>query len=207
MYRPNRIGPFPLVDLDAPAVLFATVEYLNGGATQKIAPITLSTVLVTETGVLRGYQNTIAIAALNTVSFGIPVDPVLVNEQSMQLSISGAARCYGSAVNNVTLNPFVARSNADPIVATQTTGSNESDDPFFLPCCASQVPGTRAVQASVNTSLAIGPFKAGSTPSTNPLILGWCFHNQSNVAVTLNLDFSIAVQRYLEDVQLFDPSR
>lgn len=212
MYRPNRIGPWPIGDIEIPpwvpgATLLAAIDDvaapLIGAGVRSVTAPTVSNcehwVLVNTT--LTTTQRTGF--ALGCLINGVNPDPT----NNILYAISGYAH-YTAQVASAEQNifPFISKLDdtpSDPDALITIT------DFWPLPMDSMAVDGTgRVFTASVNTQVIVGNFRGSTAAQSNlPIFVGWGFYNSDSDGFAVTARGSISVYKYLEDIQTQDPMR
>lgn len=207
MYRPNRIGPWPLVTLDTvpTAVSAATIEaeaagiYLTdigywaigavGPALQNAGSIKLAD----QIDMPAGQQAAIGCKILGGS---------LIESGEYLVSCGGAFRCYGDGSGEIDVNAIIAK--------VQTSGLSVGDltEWAYLPMEHKNHYGAQ-LSASCNVSVVLGDWLASGTENEKETFFGWLMSNP-NVGVAeamIGVAASVSLQRYGEDIATFDPNR
>lgn len=207
MYRPNRIGPFPTLDLDRTGYTPTITSVVVGGV--PVFPHVQNTNVNDEfENMFAGPGITGGLGANEHVSFGIAMSGVQPeSELPMHLTICGSA--YWVGAQPITIRPFIARGDTATPVVNTGANNNQCSRPFFLPysgAIVSSLPTNEFSSVSFNCSVVAGNI-LGATLSENPIYLGVQLLSSVAGATATSIRVSISAHRWLNDLSVFDPTR
>lgn len=203
MYRPNRIGPWPFVDIDAAmsdvadttleaieALLTANPEIYAGSVS---ADVRANNFRVT---------GSLGISAGDGLGIGVQVLGTELVTRNSILSVAG------SVIGHVATAGFVP---SFVVGRTQDTGSPYELDRWAILAPDFALPSNAAgaqFQAYINRSLVLGDWIPSGNDSSDPIVFGVMFRNSFGGALALtDVNVSLSCQRYVSDLQVFDPNR
>lgn len=212
MYRPNRIGPWPLVNLDRAPHSYGS---LTGHQAPNVhSPITPDSTIRTETASRQFFGTITSLAAANVVTIGIALagdnplgdlagggDPGVLYSASGIMTLRNSAQLLtGPPV------PQICRNDADTLATTPTP--NAAANHQMLPYDAGAVSFNGFMSScSFNTSFIIGNFDGSITYSSDPLILCWTYKNGSGTTVSIEFSGMLTFHKYLKDLDTLDSGR
>lgn len=196
MYRPNRIGPYPLTSIDGALYNINTsvvdtflgdtrtfTVLMDDGSPPEFAKARRITVTGTQ-----------ELAADESYAIGIQISGTALGKPFI-LGAAGSVSFQAEA--GIRAIPFVGRSAT---VADTISGISTYD---LLPC-TSRSDGF----ISYDTGLVAGQFGSAASESSNALITGCWFINTTGAALDVtDVTASFSLQRYLQDIPTFDPNR
>jgi len=210
MYRPNRIGPNPLITLETvpagrtelfTAVYGSTIdaEIIGGVPFDNVSA--RSVFFSEDISIPAGEQGSIGVSILGT--------PLNVNDIDRQYILSAAGSVLGfSSDEAVGVIPVVGRVSENGVALTSLNfwslpPSNNSE---HVRTSGGEV---SSIGSSFNSSMVMGDFfPQGGDPETNDLYAGWWFTNGGASPVTIaNVHLSVSIHRYTTDLNPFDPNR
>lgn len=208
MYRPNRIGPWPFVDLDVDTEVM-TGEVFNAGASGLLKPgFNVQDTVVNSEYRSRAF-NMIPVSTFSTITgvcIGVQIDgSELDNASEYMLSYAGNVR-WSANDEGITVQPIIGRAETDggpgttfiidpytPVPALNATFGNITESEGMKSCN-----GTVIVSQSNNSA---------SVKSGN-LCFGFWFQNPTLNSIQItNVLGGLSIHRYLSDVNTFDPNR
>lgn len=211
MHRINRIGPWPLIDIEVPpwepnATLRGVIDDVaaplcGGGVRSVTVPKTTNFETIHLPGL--AFANTQA----TQWALGCLIDGT--NEQETDnviYTISGSL--------NITIGTQNKYSAFTPIISKLDATPSDPDavititDFTILPCLHNTVTNQESIQASVNTQAVVGNIR-GSTASQSslPIFVGWMHNNSIGASYNVRGNMSISVYKYTNDIQTSDPWR
>lgn len=212
MYRPNRIGPFPIADIEIPpwhpgntlmtAIDAVTTPLIGGGVRSVTVPLITNSEIFHDTGQIMttGGNTTFALGCLIS---GLNPDP----SNNIIYSIAGSCSLsIDSSDAQGYLFPIIAKLDAtpsDPDVLITIT------DYSILPMESSYTNQGIGFFGQVNTQVIVGNIRGSTASQSNlPIFVGWAFSQSDATAFTIGTILGqIGVYKYLEDLQTQDPTR
>lgn len=204
MYRPNRIGPWSIGDLDKAFVADAKTDFDTHDVTfATYGAYSLNTASgVNFTGETFQFTDStgVSLANIMQVGIGVQISGADYMEQYMY-SISGTLMYDDST--EVMVECVLGRLAAAPSAAASIAVAN----PITIPITFAK--GGSLAIASVNHTLITTMDDGGTPPATEfDICAFWRLTNVSGAATTLpGLGGRIAVHRYAQDLHTFDPTR
>jgi hypothetical protein len=212
MYRPNRIGPWPLVAIDTAPLDMGTLGGAVGDdvCSPHLPDTTIRSAMATRQ--MRALTSG-AMAANSHLDIGVAVNGSNPNggegaadDPSFVISVAGVVVVRTvSGAGPISVVPFLARNNAATIVAFGT-GGNACTNFNYLPG-ESVMLDQDVVQCRINMSLIMGNHDGAVTPSVNPLIFGFGAWNRSAATAQYKMQAHLSIHKYEQDLDVFDPTR
>ncbi len=214
MYRPNRIGPWPCVDIEVvPNVLSSTAALLSDDAVWPIIKGIVPTVTVRDSFTasqmfwVTKTLNAAGGTALNVMAYGVLISGVNATpDANVIYSVCGHAFFMVQETDEPmrVLFPIISRLDATP---TDINAAIVITDYAMLPM-TTHIQTGQLIQASVNTQCIVGDISgATSSQSALPIFVGWAFGTHENGAYVVTMGQNINVHKYLSDIPTQDPSR
>lgn len=205
MYNYNRIGPWPIYNVDETAwnPSAMTFDAEDGNVYPKIRTVTE----VDLAGSVHGYV-TQDLGSLQQVAFGIAVNGRLENNVPMQFGFAGSAEQIG--IMSIAPRPFVARlDDGVTLVNTLGSGVNQCSNPMYLPVETDIVfsESTHVSRVTWNTSVIIGEVGSYDQDNTRTLIFGVSYKNTQAAADGGEMEFTMSVHRGLRPIDTYDIQR
>lgn len=205
MYRPNRIGPWPIVDIDQTQLVRSDANFdsLDGGNDTFGCFSLMAAAGVEYQGTNVHWTSAVILAAGSAVGIGVMINFTNTTANPM-LSISANISALTTS-QSLLINCCVGRLAATLSTTAQVLVTNPTPLPMFDANLTLQ-----NFNMSVDTSLITQTGISGGTiPSTEfDLAVFWHLRNEAGATVTLtNLAARISVHSYLEDMLTFDPAR
>lgn len=206
MYRTDRIGPWPLVELLAEhQVLTAAAIAAASGVHTSVYCIAVDTAIPEKHRAYTVFSaaGDVAIPAAEGVAIVIQISGAQkALSEFFQLSYAG--RCdYECSGVGVSCSPFLGRANA---VAATFLATRVAMVPSMM-----DVPSNLAVQpgsCSCNGSAIYGDLEGGETDPFTALVFGYWFVNRSAGELNISdIRMSMSLERYESDIITFDPNR
>lgn len=209
MLRPNRIGPWPLGDIETPpwdpgATLLANIDdnappTIAGG----VRSITVPEITNCETIY---WHRQLSPTQKHSWALGLLIDGVnQTSTNNIIYAVTGSINLINSTSNvNDVIFPLMSKLDATPSVQTDAITIT---DYSMLPC-DTYMQLDKTMQASVNTQIIVGDMR-GSTSSQSdlPIFVGWAYHSHLTTAYTVAMHASLSVYKYVVDIQTEDPWR
>lgn len=207
MYRPNRIGPWPLVTLESSLwdPTGATVGTNSGAITG--APIYMAQdAVANEATNARNIQisGTITLGAAKQICVGVKIIGSALFEDGKYLLSYGGSFMMQPDVAGVGLSAIVGR------VAANGAASGALDNWAHVPLLNHKAAdgGNHRVYADANGTVILGDWKPEGTILTTEYYFGWFMTNMSvNEAIIKNAMGSMSLHRYEQDINTLDPNR
>ncbi len=205
MYRPNRIGPWPLVDLNN-SVHGVTGAALAGGAL--LWPIlecyvNADTVnAATRSDTIAQITNACALTTGEALGIGCTILGNALSVVESHITVSGMFTAFFDAVG-ISIIPFVGRT-------PDSAGFRTLDELVLLPPIMSRGTGLSGspIECGVNMSGVIGDWLPGGAEVLDAIVGGFLIKNSSTGTVTMtDMMASISVHRYESDILSFEPNR
>lgn len=211
MYRPNRIGPWPITDIEIPpwnpsATLKAAIDdvaapLIGGG----VRSVTVPDVTNCEQIWVNGSFTTTAanrVWALGVLISGVNQEPT----NNTLYAVSGHMQvAIGTADAQQMLFPIISKLDATP---SDPDALITITDYSTLPCIHNNQDSTTRSSASLLTQVVAGNIRGStSTQSDLPIFVGWAFTCAINGAYAVTAFGSINVMKYTEDMKTNDPWR
>jgi hypothetical protein len=205
MYKPNRIGPWPLVDTDGTSWSFPASPTMGSRKSYTLnledttfytaARATSFTCLTEPMGTIGGGQS---------MGVGVAISGAALPTEASLCSVAGGLRfdCSGDAA----VFAVFGRSNGVTALATLA-------NPYIMPLTLNQESGAAAdvtsVMASFSTTLVLGDFGASDTEGTNPLCVGFVVvaSGLASGAGLFGFTGSLSIHRFEQQINTFDPDR
>lgn len=205
MYRLNRIGPYPILDLDRSAITWpaawttATNWNLADAAQTARAPhFRSATVRDDQDHVTWNAAIAMALADANAISFGVAISGSIERPMHFQ----GHASLVGSHGAALECNIWCGRLDAATVSVDYGAAANNVPYWYNLACSKTQV-----IQVDWNGSfLVVDEDDDGF--GTYPFVLGATILNNTGGAATIEgMQCSLSLMRYVSDYDTLDPSR
>ncbi|AXL14832.1 hypothetical protein [Microviridae sp.] len=197
MYRPNRTGPWPLINTVATALTTAQVDL--SGDSAATPNIRCGDAVLNIGQRANSFDLSVAATQANEqVGFGVQIACPSINGEDTIVSVSGSIVMQTSG--GVTPCFVIGRNSG---VTAQSDLVNWS----LLPL-TTQDSGANHQAATINTSIVLGDFLPSGTDSDAPLMAGWSLVNVNGAASNAaNIFASVSLHRYISDLTTFDPGR
>ncbi len=200
-YRPNRIGPWPLIDVDAAPVgkadtviegIVGTLASPSGFTNQSVRNESARSDTMLITG---GDLN---LGADEAVFMGVAIGGSPMVSRNTIISYAGATR-FASDTDHCICTPFIGR-------------TTETDDVFNCPNfslvpCNQQTGKVGANTMDCNGSVIAGDFLPSGTEGTGSIVFGLWLQNIGAASVIEAWLGSMSIHRYLGDIQILDPNK
>ncbi len=208
MYRPNRIGPWKLGNLNKPVLIstitdFATEEF--AWASYKTNSLNVVSGIDIATEHIIFDQAALHLSAFSAVGFGVQVSGVM-SENNYIYGIGGSI-----TVNNATndtdmeIECVLGRLAAPPAGIGSAPISVPS--PIVVPC-RRYIQDGPIIGADVNTQIVTQLQDGGTPVAEQPICLFWRLVNAKGVDITTShIHMNLALHRYADDLDNFDPPR
>jgi len=212
MYRPNRIGPWPLISLDT---------RVNGGtASTSSQPInqariyladatiraeTASTHLsgLTEATVLLDEHQAFGVAINGSNPHGDNLDAA--SDPGFIVCVAGSITAYGTAGDAPIVDVVLARSQNATLTA-MSSGHNQTTEFMMLPMLSQHTVGNFTV-ASVNVQAIVGNHNGALAGGTDPIMAAFRIINPTGASKQFEFECSLSIHKYAKDLHVFDPTR
>lgn len=219
MYRPNRIGPYPVWDLDAAAITWPT-EWTTDFAEQDHDVRTAPRLHVPSATLRDDYDQAtwlcseaaITLAAGMAVGIGIGISGVPAGDSAD--SVLGHLYCgHVDAMicrdvdQELIVRPVIGRASQSTLSVDRDAQGNTFGSYGFMPSDTAR-PNQRATYCSWQGCIAQGNLGAAAL-GTNPVMLGAWIGNPTAAAnqVIRYLAVSVSIHKYVRELQQFDPVR
>ena len=213
MYRPNRIGPHPVFDLDAAllswpaewAANFNTGDHDNQGAPRiHVGSATLREDYDQVTWIA---ANDVILAADNAIAFGVAIDGNFQEGGNLGHLYCGHVSAVAGLASGTDLLavPIIGRCNSSTVIVDRTGAGNVFGNVCYLP-------GESFLSAGMSRCSWQGCIAQGNLGAaalgTNPVMLGGLFVNYAGASVTFEyLVVTATIHKYVAELQVFDPVR
>lgn len=216
MYRPNRIGPWPLVHVDKNPVIHTGANMANRIDTFPAESFIVPDATIRTNTASRTQQiQTMTLSNNKTFSIGVALNganpygaQATDGERGFHLSVCGAIAIKLTSVVvdfPVVALPFVARAT-NATLALSSAGNNPFDDYFLVPANSIQQAANYQV-TSFNTSLVMGQYDGDDTYDSDPLYIGFLIRNLGVADENINLECSVSAHKFIKDLDTYDPPR
>ena len=212
MYRPNRIGPWPLAAIDSGEVDFGILAAASAEGT--FEPYVPDAVIRDKTASRQFTARTVATMGVGTrTSVGVAVNganPVVDDGLAMStgflVCVSGHMN-YEVQAGSGPVHVFAAVGRSDDATLDAFgTDDNPCANYWYCPAHVFNIDADHG-GISLNTAIAVGNWDGAVTPSSNPLIFGFGVVNRSAGNMQVRMYGSMHVHKYSSDLDLFDPTR
>lgn len=212
MYRPNRIGPHPVLAPGLASLVWPTDWNTNFNgpdsdlAVAEIHPQVRSVTVRDNFDQFNLVQADLGatIAAEKKMSFGVALNGAFEASEPMLVScaMSVVMTC---GTQDCALAAWFGRADGASLSVTRTSQQNDVSNPIYLP--ADHFRENELLHLDYNGSVIVEDH-AGDYSDDNPLLFGFSLHNHSGVASTVKgLHFNLSAHRYVSDLNIFDPNR
>lgn len=208
MYRPNRVGPWPVVDLDLTIPSWPTEWNTNFNNVDvgvgTLAPHFYSATVKDDYDAFTWFRSTSQLAADNSVSFAVAVNGEALNDQGSLLSFDGTFGFARAAAAQRTINFFVGRLGASTVDVVRTAANNSVANPYFLESVGSNV-GSGGLKCSGSL---VHVDSGADGHGSNPIVFGVQLVNPDTGAMDMeNILVSLSLHKYNGDLPIFDARR
>lgn len=213
MYRPNRVGPWPLVHVDQTVSNTGALPAGNTHFETEFEPSLPDSVIrsASASEYFFGLTNA-AVPALESVSIGVAVNgahPLSelegnAGDPGYLLSVSGSCKVRIPASTQIGIEAVIGRATAATLTSFGS-GNNPCASHFVIPCAIAQ--GDGFSQAWVNTTVVMGNYNGAITVTSNPLIFGFRMTNYTGANAQWRWFGGMSVHKYIQDLNTFDPTR
>lgn len=209
MYRPNRIGPWPMVNPDRAPYSFGTIA--TGQSEVVIAPVTPDQTIRDSTASrqMNGTFSVVPVNGNNSVAIALNGSNPLGDlegegDLAVQFECFGSIRWRSTGTNHGFAQPFIARNDAATLAAEPLF--NAAANYQFLPVSA-HIVSIDGGQMSFKHSFILGNFDGTITYTSDPLLLGVSFQNNHSSTIPIAYNMSLGFHKYLVDIDTHDPPR
>ena len=209
MYRPNRIGPWPLVDLAIASSwpFGANFDVLDAVVADAVRYPQVRTTTIREDFDQVSFVQTGAVS-LNfgqRVSFGCVIDGAALNDRSMIYSGAVALGFVQPTNLELELDAWIGRRDGAGVTIGRASAENPVTSYFSLPVDVAKGDGYHRLSW---LGSVVSVDHVGDGFGVNPVILGCSIGNHGGSSAPLEgLQVNIALHRYVGDVDTFDPNR
>lgn len=207
MYRPNRIGPFKLGNLNKALLTDAKADFdTHDQSNLTYGCYSLNTTsgdsFIGEHVVFTDVTG-VTLADANQVGIGVQLSALDTERNNFIYGIAGSIAFFETDADELLVEMVIGRLAAAPSAAA----SIDVPNPIVLPVFLNR--WSKGFYASVSTQLITTELDGGSAPSTFfDIAAFWRLSNDDGSQSTINnLHCNIAIQKYTEDLITFDPSR
>lgn len=217
MFRPNRIGDHPIVDVSAADFTLpqSDAENLASLGTMVLHQVQTDTATLGDPVSCVNFNTgdglkTWSISSLKSWSFGRFITGAALNNREMMISYSLNATLTLAAVSpEIKLQACIGVANATSVTVDKTAQVNLMDTRVILGMDLSQSELTKSI--SVKGTIVNSLFNGGASGEydTNPIGLWLAVVNtkSSGAAAIKVLSGSLSLYRYSVDIDTFDPTR
>lgn len=209
MYRPNRIGPWPLVNLEAAPDVFTAAEVDAAVVTEPAISIWTPKAVAnssTAAETMTSLEN-LPIAAGERLGIGVKIIGTQENLSSAEylLSVGGSCQLF-SDKKDINVMFFVGRVNAADNGLQIQRVANVA---FIVSQSFGGENDLGALRIDTNMEMVMGNWTPIATPLDDELVAGVLIVNSSAVqnAVISSFGLTISLHRYEGDLDAFDPNR
>ena len=215
MYRPNRIGPHPVLDFEIGQTAWPTDWNTNFNGpdssitSQAVYPQVLSATVPEDYGQVAwsAEDASIQLSTLQQVAWGVPVSGTATNDLGNLWSCAGSLVIGDASAAGLSARFFIGRANVGTLSVTRTSAQNEILRPYELRSAVTMDGDSlhAGFQGSVvNEASSVG----GGDFGTNPVIFGVALANSSGANITLaGIWISLSLHKYIEDLKTFEDAR
>ncbi len=209
MYRPNRIGPFKIGNLDKPVIIssitdFATEEF--SWASYKTNSLNVVSGENFEAEHIIFDQAALHLSAFSAVGLGVQVSGIDY-DRNYVYGVSGSI-LVNTATNDtdILLECVLGRLAAAP--AAIGAAAISVPNPIVVPCMK-QINDGPVIGADVNTQVVTTVLDGGTPPATQfDICAFWRIVNGKGVDLTTShIHLNLALHRYASDLYTNDPNR
>lgn len=206
MYRPDRIGPAPLVEVDNVAHSLGGADFAAGDdAFPNRTVRCMDNVVNAITRADKMHTNGIAysVVAGNSVSFGVQVNGTNPNVEQLGVMFEYYVSGIYHADADIIPNLIIGR-------AEDSSQDPEVHEFSFLPMDMLTTFTTDDHPSSfcAKGSCIVRDWSGGATERSTPIVLGLCFTNLGSTAQTFqDLQMSMSLYKYVSDLDTVDPTR
>ncbi len=205
MYRPDRIGPFPLATLESTPHILSAINQDVIKVQPTIEVIGVPNLATKATAVF--FDSNATVNAGNQGAFGISVNGNTLHKAGEYIVAVSGTFLGWSAAEGLSVQGILGRLSASgPGVRTMSQWIHvpEMSSEFSRTSTAE----VSAIKSSVNTEIVMGDFAPNATESDLDLCFGFALFNVgTGVATVQSIHASLSIHRYVEDLHTFDPNR
>lgn len=209
MYRPNRIGPWPLLDLDRvlatwPVDWNTNFNAADSGLTDVKPHMELATVRDDYDQVC-WKRDDVQLVATQSMTFGVCISGEAPNNKPVMLTVAGGLSLAAATVINAEASFGIGRLDSSSVDVTRNAANNNISVPHVLR-------GAGDTEGFLNLDYIgqVGVIDlAADGFGSNPICFFCRMRNLDAAAGWDWLDFSLSlhISRYVSDVDMFDPNR
>lgn len=206
MYRPNRIGPMPLADIEQ-VPFVQTGAKLNGAESiLSVATMVVADAVAPEDASARSWvmTDTWTLSAARGVCVGVKVSgSELFLGGEYIFSFGGSIMFTTGAETECVAMPMIGRVDTDGLdVATMNQWA-------LMPSVPSMPKAfdVGIVSAAMNGSVLYGDFGGAGASLTKELFAGFWLMNHAGNATIADLKMSVSAHRFTKDLDAYDSSR
>lgn len=218
MYRPNRIGPWPIIDLDAPKMAWDA----SWNATLGVADFPIGTAPTPHfrSATVRDDFDFMSIkmdgntpTLLNhfSMAFGVAIEgenPVDGDGEATLFSVFASMMLSDDTTGNEhTASLWVGRLDQSTVDVTRNQTNNSVTNPILLPALVTKTGTSGNIHLAYNGSFLFSDIEADGYDS-NPIVAGVTINNPDSAAREwTDFHLSLGIHRYVGDLKSFEPNR
>jgi len=206
MYRPNRIGPHPVANLNKAVALNSLVDFATSEETALAVLSTISLNVTSGENFMHEsvYYNVAAgVLLADDKQVGIGVQITDTEEERHRHIYSVWGTLSGDYQSHLTYQFCIGRLTAAPSLTVGVAVPNAISLPLNTWSA-----GNGSIHMSCNTSFVSTELDGGSVPSTFfDLAAFWRIQNVGGNANLIGLNLNVGIHKYKEDLLTFDPAR
>lgn len=215
MYKPNRIGPCPLMHIDQGKKVYGSLAAGHLVAQDTVNFILPDATIRTNTS-SRAFTGSGSWGTNKQATLGVAVNgahpggaQTLSGAIGFHLDISGMMMVrvvsHPAEVSGLAIYGILARNDAATLQTFATEPSNVAANWMMVPThCESNDLG---FTAWFNQTVVIGNYDGAETYSADPLMAGFAIHSTAGETQTASFVGSVNMHKYIHDINTHDPSR
>lgn len=205
MYRPDRIGPWPLITLESGPTSAASLTTAAFSGTPNVEVI--GGIPEAKKAGSHIFTADVSIPAGEQGGFGFAISGAqLFDVGEYILSVAGEFLGFSSD-EAVAVTPIVGRVSTNDVVFNTLTWWHLVQQISSEHSRASGAEISK-MQSSCNTQLIMGDFQPIGSLQSNQLFFGWWLANGGGTVATVeDIHASMSIHRYVEDLRPWDPNR
>jgi len=205
MYRPNRIGPHPIGNLNKVYTINALTDFATSEETALSVLSTVSLNVVSGENFIHEavyYSEATGVTLGDDKQVGVGVQINDEEEERHRHIYSVWGSLSGDYQSHLTYQFCIGRLTAAPSATVGVAVPNAIPLPISLHF------GNGAIHATCNVSFVSTELDGGTPPSTFfDLAAFWRIQNQGGAANLIGLNLNVGIHKYKEDLLTFDPAR
>ncbi len=208
MYRPNRIGPWPLIDLDRDTTILAGSDLVTASESLAKPGCRVQDTTVNES--FRSWTVNFRVAGTLPTLAGCAVGVQIAglafaNSLNSIVSYGGGCNLFAAGAG-IQIIPIIGRAETDGGPGTDFICDPWAQVPYEA--VSNDAAGGFAHQVTANGTVIEGPFNNTTATKVGSMFFGFWICNLTGSGIVITeTQVSCSIHRYLHDIDTFDPNR